>query len=187
MDEKSDPREFRRLYTALVTTADDPSKSYNMDAAKASLAAGKISPHDYGILQGTFNNLKDGNTNPIARQTAMFSASAHRVFEKDPILTMQPEAIENAWMGFHNDLQSKVDAKRKANENPNVLFDPSNKEYVFKPGWQAQFMPGGAGQTMSDAAGKAVTAQRATLPKGRDAVQPGELYVDEKGNTMRKK
>jgi len=131
---RTNPGEVRKLMLGIHAASNDPTKTYNDDAVMASYRAGKISTNEMTFLRREVFDMKNGATQGFAKDVAQANNLVHTTFTRSIEGSVQPEMAVDAAYRFQMDLQAKIEAKRKANEDPRVLLDPTSKEYALSPG-----------------------------------------------------
>ena len=185
-DTKTNPGMVRNLMLQIHAADDDPTKTYNMDPVMSAYKAGSISTPEMTMLRNEVEQMRDGNNSNFQKQVNQVSNVVHDTFARSIQGQLQPGQAASAWYAFQMDMNQKIAAKRKANEDPSALIDPNSRDYLLKPERVQSFMDNNS-VTLAKGAAKVAAGEAAKLPVGRDSVAVGELYRDVNGNTMRKR
>lgn len=135
---RTNPAEVRRLELMIRAADDDPSKTYNADAIMESYKLGRISTPEMRELTKAVNELADSSTNGFRRDANALRDRVFRGLQQSPLIQglemASPGTMADIAYRFDRDLERRIDALRKKNENPASLLDPTSPDYVLKYG-----------------------------------------------------
>lgn len=183
---QSNPSEVRRLMLRIHAADADPTKTYNMEPIMESFRRGGINTREFMLLRGELEQMKDGSSSGFAKRLHTFREAVYTGFVQSIQGSAQKDKAVAAWYAFWDDLDQKVAAKRKANEDPSSLLDPNSKDFVGGRDRLRTFMSSPQA-VLEDGARRVAEAEATRIPVGRDKVKAGELYKDDKGNVLRRK
>jgi hypothetical protein len=179
-EQKSDPRVMRDLMLRVLAPDGDATKIYNTAPVYEALKNGKLNTRDALMLNGLVAGQKDENGRTLAQRMGNVIGIVGNAVRLDPKLIAQPEVVAQIQLDYQARIMEKVEQRRKANEDPNDLFNPASKDYVGNPLFYGQSIETGRALLRS--------AAQNQIPKVNskaefDALPPGATYIDSKGNT----
>lgn len=173
----SDPTVRNDLWLRIHAPDTDPRKIFNGDAIFAAVEKGQLNTTDANTLLKQVGDMKDENNRSFgtrlqARMTTV-GAALRSSFEYSSRPELQA-AILNEMVA---QVEQQSAALRKENKDPNVLLDPSSKDYYFKPD---------VIKTVARDVQQRMNAALPLVPTVRtqaeyDALPPGP-YIDSRGN-----
>lgn len=173
-EKRSDPATKKALFLALTAPEGDPARTYNADGVFTAVRDGRLNTTDANWLNGIAAQQKDENGRAIGQKLNAMVGNMNRAFSQDPKYTAQPNlvaAIENHYVEH---VYERVAELRKANENPNKVFDPTSRDYV------------GSAAFIQQSVDAVKSTSRPVMPSPKtqaeyDALPPGTVYVDTDG------
>lgn len=157
-ESRTNPGEVRKLLLDIHAADDDPRKAYNMDGVMDAYTKGKISTPEMLLLRKEVEQLRDGNTQGFQKSMQNARNAVYTMISRSTLGQIQPEVAADAAYRFGADLERAVAEKRKNNEDPRVLLDPSSKEYLLSPARVGTYIAP-ARQALAAEAGKTVANQ----------------------------
>jgi hypothetical protein len=127
---KPHPEEMLRLWNIIHADSEDPSKVYNSDEVIKSALGKKLNAIEAERALGWVSNQKDENNRSIGSKLTTAMSEVGRAVSQDPSFIAQPALVAGIQMDYQARVLERVTDLRKANENPNQVFDPKNKNYV---------------------------------------------------------
>lgn len=130
---RPNPNKVRELMLEIHATADDPRKTYNYDKIMAAYAKNEINTNELVFLRREVDQMKDGTTQPFQKDVQGARNLVYSTFTRSLEGTVNPGKAADAAYRFTADLNAAIEQKRAKNEDPRVLLQPGNKEYMLAP------------------------------------------------------
>jgi len=137
---RPNPGKVRELMLGIHATADDPKKTYNYDTIMAAYAKNEINTNELTFLRREVDQMRDGTTQPFQKDVQNARNLVYSTFTRSLEGTVNPGKAADAAYRFTAELDAAIAKKRSANEDPRVLLQPGNKEYMLTPERLQTFM-----------------------------------------------
>lgn len=181
-DKRSDPVAVRNLFLAITAPDGDPRKVYNGNAIFDAVTRGSVNVSDASFLNNLVAGQKDENGRTLGTRLNSLMGTVGRAMSQDPQFTGQPALVASAQMDFQARVFERTEALRKANQDPNQVFNPASKEYVGSPEFVQPSITAARQQRAAISDVPTVTNQAEY-----DKLPNGASYKDAQGNVSTKK
>jgi len=165
---RSDPIAKRNLWLGINAPNDDPNKILTIDPIFKQVQEGKLNTQDANQLIGMLRSSPDEQGNKFRTRLAMRMNNMGHAIYSDPGYSDIAADIQNELLAKAEDAAQTM---RKNGQDPNMMLDPSSKDYFFKPG----LIKSTADDIRQQLAPKYPSVQN---QDEYDALKPGDVYMD---------
>lgn len=179
---RTNPKQMMDLFLQVFAPEGDPRKTFNADPVFRAAEAGLISANEGVTAMKWVSEQRDENNNTFKQKLAGKMQTIRAAMTADPVWAAQGELSGAVQMEVLNRADTRAKELRRENKDPSVIFDPTNKDYMFAPG------------SLKSIANDVKAQQRAMItPKvaGEDDpvykdLPPGAAFIDPEGRPRTK-
>jgi hypothetical protein len=178
-EKTSDPQVMRGLWLSAYAQPGDAKKRYDAADVNTAVERGQLNTRDAETARGWFANQRDENNVRIgAKLSGEMSVISH-AFQNDPKFAGQPALVATIQLDYQARVLDKVAEYRKAQKDPNELFNPQSKDWV------------GSAEFIAGSVTSARERQRAAMPAVVDLraapnaeIQVNQPFINSKGQQV---